>query len=121
MTQKFNIIFFSEVNSKFGMPIFKMLYHDDRFNIKTFVTTPEGKLCSYYINEDNPVDLEKYAESNDTVSSALAKLKACAPGNAYVQINDNVFKVNSVSWSQTSKTKLKLKDGRLSFFLENAL
>lgn len=130
MTQKFNIIFFSEVNSKFGMPIFKMLYHDDRFNIKAFVTTPEGKLCSYYINEDDPVDLEKYAESkdipvfrpnNDTVSSALAKLKACAPGNAYVQINDNVFKVNSVSWSQTSKAKLKLKDGRLSFFLENAL
>ena len=65
MTQKFNIIFFSEVNSKFGMPIFKMLYHDDRFNIKAFVTTPEGKLCSYYINEDNPVDLEKYAESKD--------------------------------------------------------
>lgn len=59
MTQKFNIIFFSEVNSKFGMPIFKMLYHDDRFNIKAFVTTPEGKLCSYYINEDNPVDLER--------------------------------------------------------------
>ena len=26
---------------------------------------PEGKLCSYYINEDNPVDLEKYAESKD--------------------------------------------------------
>ena len=250
MTQKFNIIFFSEVNSKFGMPIFKMLYHDDRFNIKAFVTTPEGKLCSYYIidelsdfnpdyilianyqkifkknlielpklktlnfhpsplpryaglapffwmslngekntgvscievtpeidggdivlqrkvrltgNENslevreklfkasfslfndvldlicqgplkthkqdmtkrdyhsNPSQEDKTITNNDTVSSALAKLKACAPGNAYVQINDNVFKVNSVSWSQTSKAKLKLKDGRLSFFLENTL
>ena len=69
----------------------------------------------------NPSQEDKTITNNDTVSSALAKLKACAPGNAYVQINDNVFKVNSVSWSQTSKTKLKLKDGRLSFFLENAL
>lgn len=69
----------------------------------------------------NPSQADKTITNNDTVSSALAKLKACAPGNAYVQINDNVFKVNSVSWSQTSKAKLKLKDGRLSFFLENAL
>lgn len=69
----------------------------------------------------NPSQADKTITNNDTVSSALAKLKACAPSNAYVQINDNVFKVNSVSWSQTSKTKLKLKDGRLSFFLENAL
>lgn len=69
----------------------------------------------------NPSQEDKTITNNDTVSSALAKLKACAPGNAYVQINDNVFKVNSVSWSQTSKAKLKLKDGRLSFFLENAL
>lgn len=30
-------------------------------------------------------------------------------------------RVNSVSWSQTSKAKLKLKDGRLSFFLDNTL
>ena len=69
----------------------------------------------------NPSQEDKTITNNDTVSSALAKLKACAPGNAYVQINDNVFKVNSVSWSQTSKAKLKLKDGRLSFFLENTL
>lgn len=69
----------------------------------------------------NPSQADKTITNNDTVSSALAKLKACAPGNAYVQINDNVFKVNSVSWSQTSKAKLKLKDGRLSFFLENTL
>ena len=69
----------------------------------------------------NPSQEDKTITNNDTVSSALAKLKACAPGNAYVQINDNVFKVNSVSWSQTSKAKLKLTDGRLSFFLENTL
>lgn len=74
-----------------------------------------------YWERVNPSQEDKTITNNDTVSSALAKLKACAPGNAYVQINDNVFKVNSVSWSQTSKTKLKLKDGRLSFFLENAL
>ncbi|MBC8745049.1 hypothetical protein H5W18_10815 [Lactobacillus sp. Marseille-P7033] len=67
----------------------------------------------------NPSQADKTITNDDTVSTALAKLKACAPGNAYVRINDNVFKVNSVSWSQTSKTKLKLKDGRLSFFLEN--
>ena len=57
----------------------------------------------------NPSQEDKTITNNDTVSSALAKLKACAPGNAYVQINDNVFKVNSVSWSQTSKSKVKIK------------
>lgn len=39
----------------------------------------------------------------------------------YTAIPNEEFKVNSVSWSQTSKAKLKLKDGRLSFFLENTL
>lgn len=63
--RKFNIILFSEVNSKFGMPFFKRLYNCGHFNIKAFVTTPEGQLCSYYIGESDPVDLEKYAKEHD--------------------------------------------------------
>lgn len=278
MMQKFNIIFFSEVNSKFGMPIFKKLYNDKRFSIKAFVTTPKGKLCSYYVNEKDPVDLEEFARSKDipvfqpnnintsefvgklsafnpdyilianyqkilkenlinlpkfktlnfhpsplpryaglspffwmslngerntgvscievtpeidggdivmqkkveltgnenslevrkklfkasfvlfddvldlisqgpvkaykqdkskrdyhsnpskadktiteydTVKTALAKLKACAPGNAYVQVDNRIIEVNSISWDSVAKTKVKLKDGNLSFFMES--
>lgn len=63
--KKFNIILFSEVNSKFGMPFFERLYNCGHFNIKAFVTTPKGKLCSYYIGESNPVNLEKYAKDNN--------------------------------------------------------
>lgn len=63
--KKFNIILFSEVNSKFGMPFFERLYNCGHFNIKAFVTTPKGKLCSYYIGESNPVNLEKYAKNHN--------------------------------------------------------
>lgn len=116
MTQKFNIIFFSEVNSKFGMPIFKMLYHDDRFNIKAFVTTPEGKLCSYYINEDNPVDLEKYAESKDipvfrpnniNSSKFIDELSDFNPDYILIANYQKIFKKNLIELP-------KLKTGSLS-------
>lgn len=63
--RKFKIIFFSEVNSKFGMPFFKRIMQDPHFEIVAFVTTPVGKLCSYYIDEPDPVDLEKFAKEKD--------------------------------------------------------
>lgn len=65
MTQKFKIILFSEVNSKFGMPYFERIYSNKNFEIKALVTTPKGKLCSYYVGEANPVDLEKFALSKN--------------------------------------------------------
>lgn len=61
MTRKFKIIFFSEVNSKFGMPFFKKIVAHKNFEVVAFVTTPQGKLCSYYVGESEPVDLASYA------------------------------------------------------------
>lgn len=61
---KFKIIFFSEVNSKFGLPFFKKIYNDPHFEITAFVTTPAGRLCSYYVGEPDPVNLEEYAINN---------------------------------------------------------
>ncbi|OTN86757.1 methionyl-tRNA formyltransferase [Enterococcus faecium] len=65
MTQKFKVIFFSEVNSKFGMPFFEKIYTNKNFEIVAFVTTPVGELCSYYVGETDPVDLESYALSKE--------------------------------------------------------
>ncbi|UXR77954.1 MULTISPECIES: formyltransferase family protein [unclassified Staphylococcus] len=65
MNQKFNIILFSEVNSKFGMSFFKRIYYNNNFEITALVTTPKGKLCSYYIGESDTVDLEKFAFSKN--------------------------------------------------------
>lgn len=63
MIQKFKVIFFSEVNSKFGYPILLDLYDDDNFEVVALVTTPEGRVCSYYDGEKEQVDLELYSRS----------------------------------------------------------
>lgn len=63
MIQKFKVIFFSEVNSKFGYPILMDLCDDDNFEVVAFVTTPEGRVCSYYDGEKEQVDLALYSRS----------------------------------------------------------
>lgn len=65
MTKKFKVIFFSEINSKFGMPFFKKIIQDPHFEISAFVTTPAGRVCSYYVGEPNQVNLEAFAKEND--------------------------------------------------------
>ncbi|BCB38808.1 methionyl-tRNA formyltransferase [Bacillus cereus] len=58
------VILFSEVNSKFGLPFLRELIQEPSISVEALVTSPEGKLCSYYIGEPDPVDLEKEAKKN---------------------------------------------------------
>ncbi|MCE7037853.1 MULTISPECIES: methionyl-tRNA formyltransferase [Bacillus cereus group] len=56
------VILFSEVNSKFGLPFLQELIQEPSISVEALVTSPEGKLCSYYIGEPDQVDLEKEAK-----------------------------------------------------------
>ena len=58
-----NIVLFSEINSKFGYPFFRELMGDSRVNLLALVTSAPGKLCDYYLNESDIVDLESEASS----------------------------------------------------------
>ena len=53
------VVLFSEVNSKFGLPFLEELIQEPSISVEALVTSPEGKLCSYYIGEPDQVDLEK--------------------------------------------------------------
>lgn len=52
------LVLFSEVNSKFGLPFLRMLSSHPEVSVKALVTSPHGELCSYYVDEPDPVDLE---------------------------------------------------------------
>lgn len=56
------VVLFSEVNSKFGLPFLEELIQEPSISVEALVTSPEGKLCSYYIGEPDQVDLEKEAK-----------------------------------------------------------
>ncbi|MFD1125378.1 methionyl-tRNA formyltransferase [Lentilactobacillus raoultii] len=103
--KKFKIIFFSEVNSKFGMPFFKRIVKDPHFEIVAFVTTPAGKLCSYYVGEPNPVDLEEFAKSksipvfrptNIKSTDFVAKLKTFSPDYIIIANYQKILRKNLI-------------------------
>lgn len=57
MSERTRVALFSEVNSKFGGPFFNdLLLHPD-IDVVALVTSPEGKLCDYYVGEPDPMDL----------------------------------------------------------------
>ncbi|MFB7121852.1 methionyl-tRNA formyltransferase [Bacillus tropicus] len=55
------VILFTEINSKFGLPFLERLVEDLNISVEALVTSPEGQLCSYYIREPFPVNLETKA------------------------------------------------------------
>lgn len=51
------VVLLSEVNSKFGAPILARLLEHPRVTVAALVTSPAGRLCDYYLDEPEPVDL----------------------------------------------------------------
>lgn len=57
------IVLFSEVNSKFGAPILTRLLDYPGIDLVGLVTSPDGRLCDYYVDEPDPVDLAELARA----------------------------------------------------------
>lgn len=61
--QSIHLVLFSEVNSKFGHPFLLTLLEHPSISVIGLITSPVGKLCPYYIDEEGAVDLETEARS----------------------------------------------------------
>lgn len=59
------LVLFSEVNSKFGFPILRQLLTHPEISVAGLVTSPSNKVCSYYVGEEDQVDLEQEAKKYD--------------------------------------------------------
>jgi methionyl-tRNA formyltransferase len=55
------VVLLSEVNSKFGAPVLAELLRCRDVEVAGLVTSPPGRLCDYYIDEPDPVDLAAQA------------------------------------------------------------
>ncbi|MFI1205886.1 formyl transferase [Streptomyces sp. BHT-5-2] len=55
------VVLFSEVNSKLGAPFLSILAEHPLVRLVGVVTSPPGRLCPYFIGEEDQVDLEKQA------------------------------------------------------------
>ncbi|HEU5378276.1 MAG TPA: formyltransferase family protein [Ktedonobacteraceae bacterium] len=55
------LVLFSEINSKFGFPFLQRLTAHPLVNVVGLVTSPTGKVCPYYVDEVEQVDLEQEA------------------------------------------------------------
>ncbi len=73
------VVFLSEVNSKHGFMFLMELLSIPEISLEALVTSPVGKLCSYYIHEPKQVDLEKEATAQG--------IKVFRPNN----VNDSKF------------------------------
>jgi methionyl-tRNA formyltransferase len=62
--ERMQLVLFSEVNSKFGYPFLLELLQHPKVNVTALVTSPVDKLCSYYVQEPDAVDLVETAEQN---------------------------------------------------------
>lgn len=62
------IVLFSEVNSKFGSPILTRLLNYPDIDLVGLVTSPDGTLCDYYVDEPDPVDLAAIGETAGVVT-----------------------------------------------------
>ncbi|MFG2480407.1 methionyl-tRNA formyltransferase [Streptomyces fagopyri] len=61
MNTPVRIVLFSEVNSKLGAPFLKPLAAHPLTRLAGLVTSPPGRLCSYFVGEPDPVDLAVHA------------------------------------------------------------
>ena len=63
MTTPIRVVLLSEVNSKFGAPLLTALLAHPDVEVAGVLTRAPGKLCSYYVGEQDPVDLAAQADS----------------------------------------------------------
>ncbi|MCX5409770.1 methionyl-tRNA formyltransferase [Streptomyces sp. NBC_00335] len=61
MSVPVRIVFFSEINSKLGAPFLEPLTTSPESELVGLVTSPPGRLCSYFLGEPDPVDLADHA------------------------------------------------------------
>lgn len=58
MTDTARVVLLSEVNSKLGAPFLDMLHHHPSIDLAAVVTSPPGKVCDYFVADEQQVDLE---------------------------------------------------------------
>lgn len=61
VTAPIRVVLLSETNSKFGAPFLTALLAHPDVEVAGVLTRPPGTLCSYYIGEQDPVDLADQA------------------------------------------------------------
>ncbi|CAL9345880.1 MULTISPECIES: methionyl-tRNA formyltransferase [Nocardiopsis] len=106
MPETARVVLLSEVNSKLGSPFLDMLHHHPLIDLAAVVTSPPGKVCDYFVSDDQQVDLEGRAErlgvpvlrprsvnSPDTVEA----LRAMAPDYLIVGNFQQVLKADLLS------------------------
>ncbi|MFB7630083.1 methionyl-tRNA formyltransferase [Streptomyces sp. NPDC056149] len=54
---------FTEVNSKLGSPFLSILHGHPSVELAAVVTSPPGRLCSYFTDDDAAVDVERQARA----------------------------------------------------------
>lgn len=101
MSQVTRVALFTEVNSKYGLPFFEdLLIHRD-IDLVAVVTSPEGKVCDYYVDEPDPVDIAERADwlgvpvlrpgrVNDP--DVIATLRAAAPDYLIIANYQQIFR-----------------------------
>ncbi|MFD9846756.1 methionyl-tRNA formyltransferase [Streptomyces parvus] len=62
VTRVIRVVLFSEVNSKLGSPFLRLLQEHPQVELAAFVTSPPGKLCSYFVDDPQQVDVAAQAE-----------------------------------------------------------
>lgn len=58
---RIRVVLFSEVNSKLGSPFLNVLATHPRVDLAAVVTSPIGRLCSYFVKDQEQVDLAQQA------------------------------------------------------------
>ncbi len=101
MSQTRRVVLFSEINSKFGMPFFEDLAIHPDIDVVAVVTSPEGRLCDYYVGEPDPADIADRARwlgvpvlrpkrVNDR--AVVAALRAAAPDYLVIANYQQIFR-----------------------------
>jgi len=61
MSERARVVLFTEVNSHLGSPFLRVLSAHPSIDLVAVVTSPPGVLCSYFVDEPVPVDVEAEA------------------------------------------------------------
>ncbi|MFG3497070.1 methionyl-tRNA formyltransferase [Streptomyces sp. NPDC047928] len=61
MTERIRVVLFSEVNSKLGSPFLDLLARHPQVELAGVVTSRPGRLCSYFVDDPDQVDLAAQA------------------------------------------------------------
>ncbi|CAL9352637.1 Methionyl-tRNA formyltransferase [Streptomyces sp. enrichment culture] len=78
MTGRIRVVLFSEVNSKLGSPFLDLLAADPRVDLAALVTSRPGRLCSYFVDDPEQVDLARQAAGLGV--RVLRPVKVNSPG-----------------------------------------